>query len=596
MCKKSIRHDATMSSAFYDELRVQLRTSFPATLSMLLYKVPWLLSLSFVGSIGSRELAAAALATTLCNVTGMSLSVGLSSAITTLTGQARGQLLARGEMMRKDDDEWRKGNDGMDETSPTAQVVVGNNASSVDETTPLTKNDCQKSDNTFSSIQHVDVHESPPILPLVYLYRGMLIQLAFVIPVGCWWLHGIKPMLLFLGQGEELSTMTEQYLRLLTPGLWGYSINWTLTAWLQVIELAHIPAYAALFGGLLHVPFNLFFIHTVGLGWLGVGVATTMFQVIQPIAMFSYIKGTAHGRSQLLQHSGAKGIGRSSLSFWCEAKVAISSFSGILQYLTLALPGILAISEWWASEICIFLAGKLSPNPDIALGAMALYQSLNASCFMFPVGMSVGGSARIGNHLGSGNIEAARASARVCVTGAGLLSATCGCILYFTPHSVFPSLFTSDANLIEMTSLLIPLLSIYVVGDGFQVALNGIIKGCGRQCVVVPIVIVAYWCVSLPLAWHFTFVRSSGTTDCHEQSLCGVVGLVAGMTIGTWVHFILLAIYCACMIDWRLEANLAKERLSFERVRGIDDKIILSTIEDDVTLAGITLVTATDII
>ena len=54
-----------------------------------------------MGSIGSTELAAAALATTLCNVTGMSLSVGLGSAITTLTGQARGQLLARGEEMKK---------------------------------------------------------------------------------------------------------------------------------------------------------------------------------------------------------------------------------------------------------------------------------------------------------------------------------------------------------------------------------------------------------------------------------------------------------------------------------------------------------------
>ena len=91
MCKTSIQqHAATMPSAFSNELRAQLRTSIPATLSMLLYKVPWLLSLSFVGSIGSRELAAAALATTLCNVTGMSLSVGLSSAITTLTGQAGG--------------------------------------------------------------------------------------------------------------------------------------------------------------------------------------------------------------------------------------------------------------------------------------------------------------------------------------------------------------------------------------------------------------------------------------------------------------------------------------------------------------------------
>ncbi len=61
------------------ELSEQSKTSLPSMLGMLLYKVPWLISLRFVGKLGSEELAAAALATTLCNVTGMSLSVGLSS-------------------------------------------------------------------------------------------------------------------------------------------------------------------------------------------------------------------------------------------------------------------------------------------------------------------------------------------------------------------------------------------------------------------------------------------------------------------------------------------------------------------------------------
>ncbi|KAL7527685.1 hypothetical protein ACHAXR_004180 [Thalassiosira sp. AJA248-18] len=548
---------------------------------MLLYKIPWLLSLAFVGGIGSKELAAAALATTLCNVTGLSLCIGLSSALITLAGQARGELITREERTKRRVEEACKS---------LQEGVVG--VSTCDELSPLVKNDSNQMHYADSEDAHNSNHESSPILPLVYLYRGLFIQLAVVLPVGCYWLIGLKPLLLFLGQSEELSSMTEQYLRILTPGLWAYSVNWTLTTWLQVMELAHVPPYAALVGGLLHVPFNLFFIHVVGWGWLGVGVATTIYQVLQPILIIAYLKGTTHGRSQLLQHLGA-----SSLSFWCEAKAALSSFSGICQYLTLALPGVLSISEWWASEICIFLAGRLSPNPDIALGAMAVYQSLSASCFMLPVGVSIGGCARIGNQLGSGDTEGARLSARVCVTGAGFISATMGLVLYFTPHTFFPSLFSSDANFIDMTSRVIPLLSIYVVGDGFQIALNAIIKGCGRQCVSVPVVIIAYWGIALPLAWHFAFIRSGGTTDCHDQSFCGIVGLVGGMTVGTWVHFILLAIYCSCMVDWRLEADLAKERLNLERdshYRGIDDKST-TAVDGDVKLAGMTLVGAIDI-
>ena len=588
----------SLASSSFAELRAQLRTSVPATLSMLLYKVPWLISLAFVGRIGAEELAAAALATTLCNVTGMSLSVGLSSAITTLTAQARGQLIAQAEVMRKES-AWRgkrmvgrdrKGISGDSAASPLSpplgEVVIMGDSALTNETSALIATSMQE-DTLMSEHSEYLGLDTSPILPLVFLYRGIFIQLAFVLPVGACWLVGIKPMLLLLGQGKELSTMTESYLRILTPGLWGYSVNWTLTAWLQTVELADIPAYAAGVGAILHVPFNFFFINVVGLGWLGVGVATSAFQIIQPILMFLYLKGTSNGRLRLLEQVGAKGIGRTHLSFWCEARAAISSFEGILEYLTLALPGVIAISEWWASEISIFLAGRLHPDPNIALGSMALYQSINSSCFMFPVGMSVGGSARIGNGLGAGNVDGARLASRVCVFGAGVLSATLGAILYFTPHGTFPSLFTADIELIQMTTRTIPLLSLYVVGDGLQVALNAVIKGCGRQCALVPIIIVAYWVTALPIAFYMAFIRSDGSTDCEGRSFCGVVGLVGGMTIGTWLHFLLLAAYTSTL-DWSSEANRAKKRMNLEKDRyfhGVDDQ---STIHDDASLASIT--------
>ena len=221
----------------FQELRKQLKTSVPATASMLLYRLPWLISLSFVGTIGAKELAAAALATTLANVTGMSLSVGLSSALTTLAGQARGELLARG------------GGRGMMEKEP---VMCG-------ELSPLSTSKSKPpegdadvyyhsfdSEDKYMTTQQNDDDSSPPILPLVYLYRGIFINLGFAIPIGLYWVHGIKPLLLYLGQGDELSTMTEQYLRLLVPGLCGFCINFTLTTFLQTMELAHLPAFAAL--------------------------------------------------------------------------------------------------------------------------------------------------------------------------------------------------------------------------------------------------------------------------------------------------------------------------------------------------------------
>lgn len=157
-------------------------------------------------------------------------------------------------------------------------------------------------------------------------------------------------------------------MRVLAPGLWCYSISWTLTAWVQAIGMADVPAKAAVLGLILHIPFNWFFIDVLNWGYLGCAVATVCFQVIQPLFLLAYLFGSAHGRKRVLECTGGQAIGRTRLSFWNEFFIAIFSIRGYIQYLALALPGIVIISEWWASETSIFLSGRLEPSPEAALG------------------------------------------------------------------------------------------------------------------------------------------------------------------------------------------------------------------------------------
>ena len=53
----------------------------------------------------------------------------------------------------------------------------------------------------------------------------------------------------------------------------------------------------------------------------------------------------------MLGRKGAGGINRTHLNMRKEIQTALSSLTGILQYLKLALPGIVVITEWWASEV-----------------------------------------------------------------------------------------------------------------------------------------------------------------------------------------------------------------------------------------------------
>ena len=75
---------------FWDEARGQLNLALPVSLSMVCNRVMSLTSVAFVGHLGALPLAAAALATTLGNVTGNSIMVGMASASSTIGGQAFG--------------------------------------------------------------------------------------------------------------------------------------------------------------------------------------------------------------------------------------------------------------------------------------------------------------------------------------------------------------------------------------------------------------------------------------------------------------------------------------------------------------------------
>jgi multidrug resistance protein, MATE family len=505
--------NAPCRKAWLQEVLIQFRTAFPSLASMLLYKIPWMISLRFVGEIGALELAAAALATTLCNVTGMSVAVGLSSALTTLSAQARGDLLFRRSQK--------------DRHSAVHFVEPSRNGVVVTEESQLLHNGESNGERKSRKSSELE-----PLRPLVYLYRGLVIQFLFALPIGIWWLRGIESFLVWLGQGQQLSSMTSSYLRILVPGLWSFSVNWTIAAWLQAVELAHVPVYAAAIGLALHVPFNYLFINVLGWGYLGCAAATVMFQFIQPLITISYLFMTERGRNLVIEAIAASAIGRKHLFMWIDLKEAVR-VKGWLTYLGLAVPGIVIISEWWASEVSIFLAGRLVPSPDLALGSMTLYQSIKAFCFMFPVAWGVAGSARVGSFLGGGDVEGARRASHVSLVCAGLVSGILGCVLYWTPHQFFPSLFAPDEpELVHETGRTMSLLAVYVFADGIQAAFNGTVKGCGRQPVIMPVVVVAYWFVGVPLAYYIAFHKFHGVM-CTNSYFCGQVGLVTGMTVGT---------------------------------------------------------------
>jgi len=330
--------------------------------------------------------------------------------------------------------------------------------------------------------------------------------------------------------------------------------------------MADVPMYGVIVGTVLHIPLNIFFIYFLGLGFQGAAVATTIFQIIQPTVSLFYIYMTISGRDRVYIHTGADTL-INPIPFLFELKRAIFSVKGICQYLSLAIPGLVLISEWWASELALILSGRLS-NAAVSLAAFAIFQSVITVCFKFAAGVSIACAARVSILLGAMDAKGARFASKVSISYVIFVEFSIACVLFFTPHKVLPSFFTPDVEVIEAAAKTLPYLALYNFCDGLQYTLNGVIRGVGKQCIVMPIAIFSYWIVGLPLAYFVTFGFGNSENemvDTHQGPFDGILGLVFGMTVGTCIHFLLMAIVVGFGINWDVEVIRARERITYEQ-------------------------------
>jgi Na+-driven multidrug efflux pump len=508
-----------------------LRIALPVSVNMLAYRAPWITSIAFVGRLGATPLAAASMASTLGNVTGISLLVGLSSALGTLGAQAFGA---------------------------GAYDAVG-----------------------------------------IALQRCLLVFLGTCTAVSTFWLAGVEPFLVATGQDHEVARLAGEYMRLLTPGLWGAAVNFGLQKYLQVQGLTRPPAAASVVTAVLHVPLNYLFIYSAGLGWRGAAVATSVNQIITPLLLLCIMNcsdlgccslvgsrcvntlllpnasDASHLSSQspeaqkagesidLGRKSGAGGgasgggaAGGAAAAFrasdvylkcWPGWRREAFQLAPMLEFCRLAAGGLVMIMEWWASEIAILMAGVA--DGAVGLATLAVYQTTLSTIFMFSVGYQVSAATRVGQCLGRGLPMSARRAAAVAPTLVGLVT-SCLALLLFVFRVPVPRLFVGagEKTLARHVTRTYRFLCLYVIGDGISTAFGGVIQGVGKQNTAGIVVLLAYFGVALPVA--YTLAIRNGF---------GYMGCVGAMTLGTFLQ-------CAgngtivAAVKWPQEAQKARAR------------------------------------
>jgi MATE family multidrug resistance protein len=134
-----------------------------------------------------------------------------------------------------------------------------------------------------------------------------------------------------------------------------------------------------------------------------------------------------------------------------------------------------------------------------------------ALTFMVPVGISTAGAVRVGHAIGAQDGERARRAARVSfICGVGFMSLTA--LMFLTIPVWLARLFTSDAAVIGVASLLIPVAGVFQVFDGIQAVAAGVLRGIGDTRAPLVAMLAGYWLIGLPVSLYLGFRTGAGPT------------------------------------------------------------------------------------
>lgn len=361
----------------------------------------------------------------------------------------------------------------------------------------------------------------------VYTHSA-IISLTLVCPPICLIWFFFDKLLPLIGQEPTISLHARNFSLCLIPALFGGAILKALTRYLQTQRLT-LPLLLSSFSVLcFHIPVCWVLVYRSELGYLGAAVSFSLCSWLNVAMLGFYIK----------------------ISTDCEktwARLSMEALRGVGIFFRLGVPAaVMVCLKWWAMEVLTLLSGLL-PNPTLETSVLSICLTISTIHFTIPYGFGVGASVRVSTELGAGNPQSARLAVWATMLLAITEAAVIGTILFFC-RSIVGYAYSSDKQVVDLVSVMVPLVCISVITDSLQGVLSGVARGSGWQHVGAYVNLGAFYLVGLPIAAVLGF-----KTSLKAKGLW--IGIVAGSVLQT----AFLALITA-LTNWQKQATKAKTR------------------------------------
>lgn len=357
------------------------------------------------------------------------------------------------------------------------------------------------------------------------LQRTVLLLLSASIPISFMWVN-MKGILLWCGQDREISTVAHTFILFSIPDLFFLSLLHPLRIYLRTQSITLPVTYCSAISVLLHVPLNFLLVGHFKLGVAGVAIAMawTNLNLFLLISSFVYFSGV---------HKDS----------W--VNLSTDCLKGWSSLLALAVPTCASVClEWWWYEFMILMCGLLA-NPKATIASMGILIQTTSLVYCFPSALSVGVSTRIGNELGANRPAKARVSMIISLFCAVAIGISAMLFTTLMRHR-WGNFFTSDAEILELTALALPIVGMCELGNCPQTTGCGVLRGSARPTIGANINLGSFYLVGMPVAILMGFVTKLGFPGLW-------LGLLAAQASCAFLMLLVL-----CRTDWTVQVERAR--------------------------------------
>lgn len=363
------------------------------------------------------------------------------------------------------------------------------------------------------------------------LRGGLLVALFLGILVGGG-LHLVAPFLTVLGQGDEITNTSRNFLVICAWSAVPVFITTAAKNFCEALSRPWVPFWIMMAGVLLNIALNWVLIYgnlgSPAMGIDGAGVATATARIAVATAVVIYVL-TAPSLQRALPVAWFKrGFG-----------------TEIRRLLGIGLPS----GGMQLAEVSGFASGSLMMG-WLGAGALAAHQiaiTCAATTFMIPLGLSQAVAVRIGQARGA----AEEARYLPIIFGAWGVTASIMAIfaaLFMGAGTVIAAWFVEDSAVTVLAAQLLLIAGLFQIFDGIQVTSAGALRGFEDTRTPMLIGVLSYWVVALPISYLGAFKLGFG-----PQGIW--FGFVAGLAVASAALCTRLMLFVSRINSFRCAPN-----------------------------------------